>query len=315
MDFNLIFNNNRSCRVNEERLSGMINGDKKIALHLNIWERIKDFFRDDKKSNAYKELYEILHHTDDGTKLDAFNKLISFATPECEKYFHKEISGKEVLFYIADKKVGQSSLCKLMNIHEQTPLYDMSASEQHLFLKMLDTLRRNDGLYRDSYASDIRLEMYEEHYPELLELYRPQTMVEDSGTELKNVDFLSYSEEKSLNYLKHKAAMKLTHQFSSMGYQKIESRVVFTMVHPSIDYLIKAYSKSYYNGESSTELNSDKMKVLNEIYNTYTYSYGGGIKLEVDNVLEKIYNAYDGTLNISCAGKNYNKLAYPHRTL
>lgn len=303
MDIKLNFGNYDDYHIDRARISLMINGNEKSAIQINIWEKIKDFFRSDKKSDAYQTLYHLLHDTEGGDKLDAFNKLKSFAIPECKGFFEKEIRHDEVLFFINNEKIGQSSLQKIMNVSEQTTLHIMSMPEQRLFLEMLDTLRQKEALYSDSYSGYVRLKMSDEHCHDLLDLYRPQENVDCPGTELVNMDFLDYKEEKLLKNLNHQGRMRLPNQFSSIGYQNTESGVKFSMLHPSINYLLEAYAKSYRNGESCTDLNSEQVNILNKVYHDYNYH-----KDEVDPVLHKVYEAHGGTLNISFAGRNDNRM-------
>lgn len=195
-----------------------------------------------------------------------------------------------------------------MNVSENTPLHSMSKPEQSLFLKMLDTLRDKESVYSDSYAGYIRLKMSDEHCDEILDLYRPQENIDDSGTELSNAEFLNYKEEKLLKHLSPRGAVRLPSQFSAIGYQQTASGVEFTMLHPSINYLLEAYSKSYADGSSSTELNSELINSMNKIYHDYNYH-----KNEIDEVLNKVYDAHGGTLNIAFAGKNHNQIVTsPH---
>jgi len=308
MDIKLNFGNYNDYRLNDARISLMINGSEKSAVQMSTWEKIKDFFRTDKKSDAYQTLYHLLHDAEGGDKLDAFNKLKSFAIPECQDFFEKEIRHNEILFFVKNEKIGQSSLQKLMNISEQTSLEAMSQPEQRLFLEMLDTLREKEASYSDSYSGYVRLKMSDEHCYDLLDLYRPEEDVDCPGTELVNMDFLDYKEEKLLGHLNHRGGTRLPDQFSAIGYQNTASGIQFSMMHPAISYLLEAYSKSHYNGEPSTDLNSEQMNILNKVYHDYNNS-----KDEIDRVLHKVYEAHGGTLNISFAGRNDNRMVTsPH---
>lgn len=89
LDINLSFSRYNDFKIDDERLTSMVNGNEKSAMQISIWQMIKDFFRADKKSDAYQELYNILHNDDSSDKLDAFNKLKSFASQEYKEYFTK----------------------------------------------------------------------------------------------------------------------------------------------------------------------------------------------------------------------------------
>ncbi len=304
MGIELDFGNYNNFRIDDARISLMVNGNEKSAVQMSVWERIKDFFRADKKSDAYQTLYHLLHDTEHGDKLDAFNALKSLAIPECRDFFKREIFNDDVSFFIGSTKVTECRLQKLMNISEQTRLEVMSTSEQDLFLKMLDTLREKETQYSDSYSSYIRLKMSDEHCHDLLGLYRPNEDVDSPSTRLANMDFLNYQEEKLLRHLSHRGGINYMNQFSAIGYQDTTSGIKFSMLHPSINYLREAYSKSHYNGEPSTDLNSEQMNMLNKVCHDYNYN-----KTKIDRVLHKIYEAHGKTLNISFAGRHENRMA------
>lgn len=297
------FNGYNNYKIDDERIYAMMKNDLSEAVKISVWEKIKDFFRTDKKADAYKELYNLLHDSGEGDKLTIFNKLKSYACPEYQQYFTKEVYCNEVRFFLGQENVGQISLRKLMNVSEQTELHDMSVPEKSLFLKMIDTLRENESLYSDSYSGYIRLKMSNEHCDEILSLYRPQEDIDDPGTNLVNTEFLDYKEEKLLRYLSDRERTRLPSQFSSMGYQKTDSGIEFTMVHPSINYLLKSYSKSHQDGSSNIDSNSEQINTLNKVYHDYNYN-----KTEVDQILKKIYDTHNGTLSISFSGRNDNRI-------
>ena len=303
MNVNLDFGNYNNYNVSESRISRMMQADRKSATHINLWDKIKDFFRTDKKADACKELYNLLHNTEGSDKFDSFNKLKSFASPEHQQYFTKEIYCDDVFFLIGNDKVGQSSIQKLMNISEQAPLQGMSILEQRLFLDMIDTLREKELLYSQDYRpSYIRTLMSDKHCDDLVSLYRPQEGINTPGTEWKNPKSIDYKESNLLRGL-NRGSMKLLSQFSFMGYQKTASDVEFTMLHPSINYLLDSYVRPYPGQSPVTDLNSSYLKVLNETYQNYYNN-----KAEIDAVLKKVYDAHDGTLNISHNGVSNNKL-------
>ncbi|MCS3430983.1 hypothetical protein [Klebsiella sp. BIGb0407] len=308
MDIKLSFDRYNDFYLDDSHLAHMVNGDEKNALKISVWQKIKDYFRADKQKDAHQTLYNLIHGAEGSDKLNAFNQLKSFASPEYQDFFKKEIHCNDVLFLIKNETIGQSSLQSLMNISEQTQLHTMQESEQKLFLEMLDTLKEKESQYSDSYSGFIRLKMSDEHCYELLDLYRPQEEVDFPGIELVDIGFLTPEEQKSLGFLNSRGGVRLHNQFSTMGYQNTASGVEFSMLHPSINYLLEVYSKSHSNGEPSTESNSTQLNDLNDTYQRYCFN-----KNETDQVLNKIYEAHGGTLNISFYGRSDNRMVIsPH---
>lgn len=300
MSISLSFNGYNDCSLDDSRLSKMMEPDEAKATHVTLWEKFKDFFRADKKADAYKELYKLIHSTGGGDKLDAFNNLKKLANPECQKLFTKEIYCDEVIFHIDNKKIAQNSLQGLMGLYEQTPLHSMSMPEQRILLEMLDTLREKESLLTDCRPSHIRTMVSNEHCCDLLDLYRPQEKIDDPGAEYKNLESIDYKEHNLLRGL-NKGSMKSLSQYSFMGYQKTSSGVEFSMLHPSINFLLNSYSKA--ESSSVMDLNTSFINGLNKGYQDYNDR-----KNEIDNVLKKIYHHHGETLNISYQGKNNNKL-------
>ena len=305
MSISLDFGRYNNYEISDSRIGKMIEGDRKSATRMNLWEQFKDLFRADKKSNAYHELYNILHDTEGCDKLDAFNKLKQFAKPEYQEHFKKEIFCDSIVFFIGHERIGESSIQKLINVSEQTSFPVMSMPEQRLFLDMLDTLRERESQFTDSQPSYIRNSTSYEYCYELLNLYRPQEEVDAIGTEWKMAEPLTANEEDSLRCL-NAGSMTIFSQFAFMGYEKKVSDVEFTMVHPLISFLQGTYIRNISNSFSFTEMNSGFLTVLNKGYEDYHNN-----KAVIDTVLKRIYEQHDGTLNISVSEQNRNKLVIP----
>jgi len=64
MSVSLEFGNYNNYNISESRLSLMMHANKKSAIHMSLWEQFKDLFRTEKKSEAYNELYDLLHNTE-----------------------------------------------------------------------------------------------------------------------------------------------------------------------------------------------------------------------------------------------------------
>ncbi len=308
MSISLSFSRNNNYEVSESRISRLMEGDRKNATKMSLWEQFKDLFRTDKKSNAYHELYNMLYDTEGCDKLDIFNKLKSFAKPEHQALFKKEISCDRVAFFIGHERIGETSIQKLINVSEQTSFPAMSWVEQGLFLDMLDTLRAQESQFASSSPSYIKNTTSYEHCYELLDLYRPQEAIDDIGKEWQMAGLLTEDEENLLRCL-NAGSMTAFSQFSFMGYQKTASDVEFTMVHPIISFLQGTYIRDVNYSCSFTEMNSAFLTVLNKGYEDYHNN-----KTKIDAVLKRIYDQHDGTLNISVSGQNRNKLVIPFDT-
>lgn len=305
MSINLNFGNYNNYSMSESRVSMMMQEDRKSATSMNLWERFKDLFRTDKKSDAYNELYNIVHDTEGGDKLDIFNKLKSCAKSEHQHLFRKEIFCDDVVFFIGSERISETPIQKLINISDQAPLCSMSVPEKDLFLEMLDSLREKESQSDDRKLSHIRKRASYEHRYDLLGLYRPQEDLNMEGKEWKMAESLTASEIESLKCL-NAGNMTSFSQFYLMGYQKNGSDVEFTMVHPLISFLQRVYIRDSEDYPSFKENNSHLLCALNEGYETYHRN-----KSEVDTILKRVYDEHGETLNISHLGQNRNKLISP----
>jgi len=305
MSISLDFGRYNNYEISDSRICKMMGGDRKNATKMNLWEQFKDLFRADKKSDAYNELYNMLHDTERCDKLDTFNKLKKLAKPEHQVLFKKEIFRDNVKFSIGNECISTTSIQKLINVSEQTSLPAMSELEERLFLDMLDTLRAKESQLVSSRPSDIRNSTSYEHCYELLNLYRPQEEIDSIGTEWRMADSLTKSEEDLLRCL-NAGSMTSFSQFYFMGYQKKASDVEFTMVHPLISFLQGTYTRDINDFFSFTEVNTSFLTVLIKGYEDYHNN-----KIKIDTLLKRIYEQHDETLNISHLGQNRNKLVTP----
>jgi len=305
MSISLDFGRYNNYEISDSRMSKMIGEDRKAATKMSLWEQFKDLFRTDKKANAYNELFNMLHETEKCDKLDSFNKLKSFAKAEYQALFKKEIFCDNVVFFIGDTRISESSIQKLINVTEQTYLPTMSMQEQRLFLDMLDSLRKKEPLYDDSKLSHIRHSTSYEYRHELFSLYRPEETVDDNGTECNMAEPLTKDEEDSLRCL-NAGSMTLFSQFSFMGYQKTASGVEFTMVHPLISFLQGTYTRATNDNFPYREVNSGFLTIINRGYEEYHND-----KTNIDAILKRIYYQHNGTLSISVSDQNRNKLVIP----
>lgn len=305
MAISLDFGSYNNYDISESRISKMMEGDRKCATQMSLWEQFKDLFRADKKCTAYNELFNMIHDAEGYDKLDTFNKLKKCAKPEYQELFRKEIFCDDIVFFIGQDKISETSIQKLINVSEQTSLPAMSMPEQRLFLDMLDTLREKESQSAGSRPSAVRNSASYEHCYDLLNLYRPEEAIDDAGTEWRMADSLTADEEDLLRCL-NAGSMTSFSQFSFIGYQKTATGVEFSMVHPLISFLSGTYIRNTGDAFSFTEMNTGFLNVLSKGYDEYYNN-----KDKIDTVLKKIYDQHDEKLNISYLGQNRNKLVSP----
>lgn len=86
--------------INESRIHRLLSEDKKYAIYMGVWDKIKEFFRPEKKSEAIEQLYDFIHNTnadnsqvlEDGQRalpeiLWSFDKLKSLAFDNQKELF------------------------------------------------------------------------------------------------------------------------------------------------------------------------------------------------------------------------------------
>lgn len=307
MSVSLDFGKYHNYEVSHSRLALMMDAKKETATKLSLWDKFKDLFRTDKKSTAYNELYELIHGNEHSDKLAAFNKLQQYAKPENQSLFKKEIHCDDVVFFIGQERISESSIQTLLNVRQQIPLHPMSTVEQSLFIGLLDTLQREASLSFDSEPQAIREKVATEHSYELLDTYRCNEEVNSPKVEWNMQGVITPDEcelLKNLNY----GSFEISGQFGNVCYRETDLGVEFSLLHPSIIYLLESYRQTPKDSREEYQLdfpvtNAYFLEAINENYKNYMEN-----KSEIDKVLKKIYDAHGGTLNISLDGEGRNNI-------
>lgn len=109
MPVSLSFGNHHSYEINESRVNRMMSSDRAEATHMGLWDRFKDLFRTDKKSEALNELYNLLHSDNkaDFGPITAFNKLSELAGEGNKNKFQVKLDNgfKDIVFSIDGEKI------------------------------------------------------------------------------------------------------------------------------------------------------------------------------------------------------------------
>ncbi|MFM5540508.1 hypothetical protein ACET8U_23065 [Aeromonas veronii] len=109
MPVSLFFGDRQSYQINESRVNRMMSSDRAEATHMGLWDRFKDLFRSDKKSEALNELYNLLH-SDNKTgfgPIATFNKLSELAGEGNENIFQIKLDNncEDIVFFMDGKKI------------------------------------------------------------------------------------------------------------------------------------------------------------------------------------------------------------------
>lgn len=129
----VIPSSNRFCHISDKRVERLLDSNKKIATYMGVWERIIDFFRTEKKSEALEQLYDFIHanhlpeegkeiaNTDPITnKIQTFNKLKSLANNKDKKLFFIEKNNRDGIdFYIGTNLITSLDYCALDYVRYQ----------------------------------------------------------------------------------------------------------------------------------------------------------------------------------------------------
>lgn len=118
---------NRFYHISDDRAERLLDNNKKNATYMGIWDRIMDFFRTEKKSEALEKLYDFIHpnhlpqegkeieNADPVTnRIQAFNKLKSLANNKDKELFCIEKNNRHGIdFYIGSNLVTSLDYCAL----------------------------------------------------------------------------------------------------------------------------------------------------------------------------------------------------------
>lgn len=101
--------------------------------------------------------------------------------------------------------------------------------------------------------------------------------------------------EEEMNKLRclQMGSFNITTQFFKIGYWELAEDVLFDMFHPTLIYLLQAYTPSL-----SSDLIETNTMLFSEVLNKDDDDYHNN-KREIDCILEKIYRSHNNTLFIS----------------
>ncbi len=121
-----------SRQLSDARVTAMRDGDRRKATHMGIWDRIKDFFRTEKKQEALNALYEAIHGSSseeesdssaEGHKksflicVEAFNRLELYAGEGCKHLFKRDIDQEGVMrLSIDDHEISTWNLKNMLGV-------------------------------------------------------------------------------------------------------------------------------------------------------------------------------------------------------
>ena len=106
MTVSLSLSNSQSYQINESRIDRMMSSDREKATEMGLWDRFKDLFRSDKKSEALNELYNLIHGNNSGSNtfslgsVSTFEKLRSMAGEAHQDLFSYHESNGSIEFHI-----------------------------------------------------------------------------------------------------------------------------------------------------------------------------------------------------------------------
>jgi len=255
--------------IPEHRLRHIVDSNEYDATHLNIFERIIDFFRTNKKADAYKELYKLATSGCEN-KIEVFEKLKSFAKPGYEHLFRAEVLDNDIVLFIGDCSFKASvDLHSKLRVSEAVDILPMTIHESEVFYKMLSFIHERDKKYCRRNFQGVRAELIEHFSRDVMKLYRngdKADVVNFLGDELTQLErqWLFYARDKPLDY----ALI-----FSVIGNQEVECGVAMNMLHPSFIYLFSYYdlNASMVDGNASSmrDIRTRVLTALNVFYGNY----------------------------------------------
>lgn len=308
MSISLNFANYQNYSISESRAEKLIERDRNDATKLTLWDSIKDFFRSEKKKDALNALYTLINDNDGyknaHDKMIAFHKLNSFAHSAYQNCFTQKLVDSDVIFLINQQPIGHCKLNDLMYLSQKAQPVTLVGEEERVFMAMLNTLHTQQALYPEASSDMLRQEVGSQHCADLYSLYRPN---EDrfAAEEVEfNAEILSEDEENLLEDLNQTEFLGDQH-FVRIGYNELHNNVSFSMVHPSISYLIDIFHTNENISPNETNKNDGLLNILNADYDNYISH-----KSDYDTLLTKIYYNHGGTLNTETTTGDSNKLLF-----
>ncbi|EAB6842574.1 type III secretion system effector SopD2 [Salmonella enterica subsp. salamae] len=309
MPVTLSFGNRHDYEVNHSRLARLMSSDKQEALYMGLWDRFKDFFRTHKKKEVLEVLYTLIHGCErenqaelnvDITgmkKIHAFVQLKQYANPSQQDRFvmRFDMNQTQVLFEIDGKVIEKCNLHRLLNVSENCIFKVMEEDEEELFFKVCIKYGEKIARYPElleGFANKLKAAVNEDDEIKD-EVYKLMRSGEDRKMEC--VEWHGTLTEEEINKLRclQMGSFNITTQFFKIGYWELEGEVLFDMFHPTLIYLLQAYTPSL--SSDLTEINTMLFsEALNKDFDDYHNN-----KREIDSILRKIYRSHNSTLFIS----------------
>ncbi|QVP48702.1 type III secretion system effector SopD2 [Salmonella enterica subsp. salamae] len=309
MPVTLSFGNRHDYEVNHSRLARLMSSDKQEALYMGLWDRFKDFFRTHKKKEVLEVLYTLIHGCErenqaelnvDITgmeKIHAFVQLKQYANPSQQDRFvmRFDLSQTQVLFEIDGKVIEKCNLYRLLNVSENCIFKMMEEDEEELFFKICIKYGEKIARYPElleGFANKLKVAVNEDDEIKD-EVYKLMRSGEDR--KMESVEWHGTLTEEEINKLLclQMGSFNIITQFFKIGYWELEGEVLFDMLHPTLLYLLQAYTPSLSSDltEANTMLFSE---ALNKDFDDYHNN-----KREIDAILSRIYRSHNNTLFIS----------------
>lgn len=309
MPVTLSFGNRHNYEINHSRIARLMSSDKEKALYMGVWDRFKDHFRTQKKQEVLEVLHTLIHgcerenqaelnvDTVGMEKIHAFAQLKQYADPSQQDRFvmRFDLSQTQILFEIDGKVIEKCNLYRLLNVSENCIFKVMEEDEEELFLKICIKYGEKIARYPElleGFANKLKAAVNEDDEIKD-EVYKLMRSGEDRKMEC--VEWHGTLTEEEINKLRclQMGSFNITTQFFKIGYWELEGEVLFDMLHPTLLYLLQAYTPSL--SSDLTEVNTMLFsEALNKDFDDYHNN-----KREIDSILSRIYRSHNNTLFIS----------------
>lgn len=148
--------NNKIFQLSESRVKKIISENKEAAIHLGLWDKIKDLFRSEKKQAVLNQIYNLVCANNDNcesklaNQVHCFKKIKEMADPSQQYLFEIKNNQQEIIF-----SIGTTT------IHTQN-VSDLSINDQY-FIEIYHTaqLNLNEDL-KGLFASSLHERLYSE---------------------------------------------------------------------------------------------------------------------------------------------------------
>ncbi|EBP6682213.1 TPA_asm: type III secretion system effector SopD2 [Salmonella enterica subsp. salamae] len=309
MPVTLNFGNQHNYEINHSRIVRLMSSDKEKALYMGVWDRFKDHFRTQKKQEVLEVLHTLIHGCERENqaelnvdiagmeKIHAFVQLKQYADPSQQDRFvmRFDLSQTQILFEIDGKVIEKCNLHRLLNVSENCIFKVMEEDEEELFFKICIKYGEKIARYPElleGFANKLKAAVNEDDEIKD-EVYKLMRSGEDRKMEC--VEWHGTLTEEEINKLRclQMGSFNITTQFFKIGYWELEGEVLFDMLHPTLLYLLQAYTPSL--SSDLTEVNTMLFsEALNKDFDDYHNN-----KREIDSILSRIYRSHNNTLFIS----------------